>query len=65
MSPCFKFGARGRTTYPPLDEERARKEVQVYRPLRWVGYMTSMAALAFGLYNVANPEWLYYRSAGM
>lgn len=65
MTSFLKFGNKAIKTQHHLDEYRQHKEVHVYKPVRWIGYGSSLAALAFGLFALVNRNWLKAEIAGM
>ena len=64
MASFLKFGNKAMKTQHHLDEYRQHKEVHVYRPVRWIGYGSSLAALSFGIFALVNRSWLKAEIAG-
>ena len=64
MASFLKFGNKAMKTQHHLDEYRQHKEVHVYRPVRWLGYGSSLAALSFGIFALVNRSWLKAEIAG-
>ena len=64
MASFLKFGNKAMKTQHHLDEYRQHKEVHVYRPVRWIGYGSYLAALSFGIFALVNRSWRKAEIAG-
>jgi len=63
-STFLKFGQTAAKRHQQLDEWRQHKEVHVYKPFRFIGFVSSLAALSFAIYALCNHSWMESTVAG-